>query len=1022
MALERFQQNTVDAACRALMSETGSRRFLIADEVGLGKTISSKAVAQRLKAEREGPLNVVYLCPNLGIASQNLSKLTSLDANWETPPDRLSLAANMVVDDKVNFRLFSYTPDTSLPGWNGGQRAGKVEERQLIAALLVRIAPKFWRRLSAMDDRNVRMGHNRMFGWKPKAPKHLPAPFREALLSILGLPGHDIDDEFGFWLKSRGDDVPEFILRARAALALIALRHPTTRPHLLILDEFHRYADLILPGDGNKLTGIKEERAEVQRILVETMLGDRGGLERPALLLMSATPYRLMRVDGTQVEASRYRSFIRLVRFLFGEEARGAGDLANERIARHRESLQVQSGRQATIAAVRSAKLDVEAALRPIIARTERATTIAGELFDRRSHPAVVTADDLRVFQHFAVSVSKKMPDMSGWVTTLWSSVPYPAETLFDYKVGATFTDLPKVTSARPIPQSAHPQMRSLVNADRSEDRIKPPPVDLGLLGLPWMPPTARWWKLGGKWAQLAQGGGSVGKALLFSRYIATPLAVSALLSLDVHRRQKATNSVQPYLRFEPKSPWPLIASFMPWPNLIEAFDPVRHPDGRLSSVQMAADKALLAWLREKGFRIGDRDETDRKAWELAFEIEMSLGSSRMVVDAMRHVKGLPTRQRRAWLKAKTSGSISRAEVKLLAKWLLSSPGMAIGRNLKRHQPELFHEENGLASAFVFCWHDLRPYLGQRTFGPALLPRSSGKREDGKKRKRVTYPDALRTAITDGGFESVVDEHLAVMRLIGDGKPLAHLKQAFFGRAGRVRMRKTGARKPERISVHAAVPYAGAERSKSKSGKDNKLRSDSLRRAFNSPFWPHALMTTSVGQEGLDFHVWCDRVVHWDLPRDPVDFEQREGRVSRYASLCVRRSLANTYSGEGLAAGPGSSPFWAIFEGARKATSEGVGLERWWSPPNHKPVSITFDVRFSQNIDRLRQLQDDLTHYRLALGQPEPALFERMVKHFELKPGEARGLAIDLSAQEADPTTPIDGNIPNSAFENTDCR
>ncbi len=144
-----------------------------------------------------------------------------------------------------------------------------------------------------------------------------------------------------------------------------------------------------------------------------------------------------------------------------------------------------------------------------------------------------------------------------------------------------------------------------------------------------------------------------------------------------------------------------------------------------------------------------------------------------------------------------------------------------------------------------------------------------------------------------------------------------------------------------------------------------------------------------------------DRIVHWDLPRDPVDFEQREGRIARYASLCVRRSLAATYGDAGLSADHGSSPFWAIFQAARDAKKEGMGLERWWSPPNHKPVSITFDVRFSQNVARLKELQEDLTRYRLALGQPEPGLFEDMVKHFNLQPGEARGLALDLSAPAA---------------------
>lgn len=69
MALEEFQQNKVDAAYLALCNGGGSSRFLIADEVGLGKTICSKGVAQRLKRDQDDALNAVYLCPNLDIAS-----------------------------------------------------------------------------------------------------------------------------------------------------------------------------------------------------------------------------------------------------------------------------------------------------------------------------------------------------------------------------------------------------------------------------------------------------------------------------------------------------------------------------------------------------------------------------------------------------------------------------------------------------------------------------------------------------------------------------------------------------------------------------------------------------------------------------------------------------------------------------------------------------------------------------------------------------------------------------------------
>jgi hypothetical protein len=996
MALEKFQQDTVDAAVRALASPAGSRRFLVADEVGLGKTISSKAVAQRLQALRGEPLNVVYMCPNLDIASQNLAKLTTLDDTWDTPPDRLPLAAAMTGKEPVKgFRLFSYTPETSLPGWKGGQRGGKSEERQLIASLVARIAPRFWRKLQALDELRAAAGHNRQFGWNPRAPKHLPSPFRDALLRVLSLAGDDLDAELSSWLKDHDNDIAEFILRARASLALVALASPATRPHFLILDEFHRYADLVLQADGPVPIGVKGERLAVHRMLVDTMLNGNEAFERPALLLMSATPYRLLRLDGNTVETSRYRAFTRLVRFLCGPRGSAEADEAEALIAEHHRSLEARGSRDEAIAAVKAAKLAVEAALRPVMTRTERATTIPGDLFDRRAHSAVVQANDLEVFRHFANSVASKKPSMSGWVTALWSSVPYPAETLFEYKVSSALASLPASTSSAPLVHAAHPQLRALVNADVSGEPVKPAPVDLEFLGLPWTAPTAPWWRLGGPWSQGGTTPHPAGKTLLFSRYVATPLAVSALLSMDLQRRHSATAGAQPFLRLAAKSPWPLIAAFMPWPNLARAIDPLRDPSKRPTDITSAAESELRTWLAGMGIAIARRAGPDRKPWELAFEIEMSLGRNSDIVEALKHARGLDHPRRRAWLKHRASDTtVSRSELRSLAEWLLSVPGMAIARNLLRHDAGLLDERDGLASAFKFCWQDLRPYLGQRAFASAILPRR-------KSKKRVIYLDAIRKAILAGGFEAVIDEHLAVMGLVGDDTPLEHLASAFAGRSGRVRMRKAGARKAARVTVHAAVPYAGAERSKTKNGANKKLRSDTLRRAFNSPFWPHVLATTSVGQEGLDFHVWCDRIVHWDLPRDPVDFEQREGRISRYASLTVRRSLAATFGDAAQAAPRGKSPFLAILEKARETKAEGIGLERWWAPPGHNPISITFNVRFSQNVSRLHELQQDLTRYRLALGQPEPALFETLIKHFDLKPGEARGLALNLSASNS---------------------
>lgn len=71
-----------------------------------------------------------------------------------------------------------------------------------------------------------------------------------------------------------------------------------------------------------------------------------------------------------------------------------------------------------------------------------------------------------------------------------------------------------------------------------------------------------------------------------------------------------------------------------------------------------------------------------------------------------------------------------------------------------------------------------------------------------------------------------------------------------------------------------------------------------LQQAFNSPFAPFVFATTSIGQEGLDFHCYADQVIHWNLPSNPVDFEQREGRINRRNGFALRKVLIERYANQ----------------------------------------------------------------------------------------------------------------------------
>ena len=145
-----------------------------------------------------------------------------------------------------------------------------------------------------------------------------------------------------------------------------------------------------------------------------------------------------------------------------------------------------------------------------------------------------------------------------------------------------------------------------------------------------------------------------------------------------------------------------------------------------------------------------------------------------------------------------------------------------------------------------------------------------------------------------------------------------------------------------------------------------------VREAFNSPFRPFVLATTSIGQEGLDFHPYCYRVYHWNLPGNPVDLEQREGRVHRFKGHAVRLNLAERQAAvvRGKSVAP-DDPWAFMFEQARSEVAVGTELIPYWIYEGSVRVERRVPMLpFSREVTRLVWLKRSLTVYRLAFGQP----------------------------------------------------
>ncbi len=147
-------------------------------------------------------------------------------------------------------------------------------------------------------------------------------------------------------------------------------------------------------------------------------------------------------------------------------------------------------------------------------------------------------------------------------------------------------------------------------------------------------------------------------------------------------------------------------------------------------------------------------------------------------------------------------------------------------------------------------------------------------------------------------------------------------------------------------------------------------RKERVRAAFNSPFWPFVLISTSVGQEGLDFHHYCHAITHWNLPSNPVDLEQREGRVHRYKGHAVRKNLAAAYAAEALSQA-GADAWEAAFAlgRSRRPPQENDLVPYWLFPGEAKIERHVPAIPFSREVDRLHGLRRALVIYRMVFGQ-----------------------------------------------------
>lgn len=1008
--LKGFQRATVDHVIDRFYGAgavDGSGRFLVADETGLGKSIVARGVIARAIEHLQSDdsvdrIDVVYVCSNADLAAQNLRRLNVTGEDHIGMATRLTLLAKesrRLAEASPNggkkVNLVSFTPGTSFK--DGGWRTGSASERAMLAVILDQLANQ-----SGSDRRTTRLllqatvGTLERFSWMvDQLHAELngePDPRIVAAFYALIASDGTLDAFLELREEARDQEVLSDELRRRAANLTARLRQSlakagvdTLEPDLIILDEFQRFRHLLDPESG--------DAADLAHAL----------FDHPAakVLLLSATPYKPF-TNSDDVDDDHYRDFLATVRFLAGGDADAVARVAGA-LDGYRTSL--VTGGDANAAAAR-----VREQLIPLMSRSERPPVAEREDLVAVHHlpTAAPSADDIRGW-----AALRRLGEAAGAPVDIeyWKSIPYFANFMDGYQLArradAALADgdatvVEALAHARSINRHDVERFAAVDLGNGHLRALAQQTVGDGWWKLLWVPPTLPYLEPGPVYRPF--GDGQVTKQVLFSAWSGVPTAVAALLSYEADRLMAGEREVLPAntpdarksvwqrLRYRSDEGRPrdmsTLALFWPHPALAERGDPLaaaRRACGLVSAEALVDElRAALA-----------ADAEAAQAWEASFAtpgaLPAGLASARpeqlaVTSDDEEGSAGLIEHIRVA-LEATVARGASHPELASLAA---HAPGNIAWRALRSVAGEGSTEEGLWRAAFALA--DGIRTLFNRTESIALLVTLYGEER--------AYWQSVLAYCADGNLQAVVDEYLFQLLSETGGAELddeglldiaERAVAAMSLRPARYEARDTSpAREPIPLIARFALRYGG--KYATDADEQSGVRQSEVRASFNSPFAPFVLASTSVGQEGIDFHWWSHSVVHWNLPGNPVDFEQREGRVNRYAGHAVRKNVAETHWADVLTSSDVRAWRAAFDAASRAASSE---FSPWWVYPGAARIHrVLASYPLSCDIDKYERLRSALTLYRLTLGQPRQ---EDMIEMLARSGGDAEELpTIDL--------------------------
>ena len=1052
--LKDFQRKTVEHTWRRLYSDPDAvRRFLVADEAGLGKTLVARGViAKAVDAlwEDTERIDIVYICSNSAIARQNIARLNITEGHQAAIASRITLLPLQLKDltkQKLNF--ISFTPNTSF---NLRGSLGMWRER----ALLHRMLSEPWG-LRGTGPLNVLQGTAtaELFreGVKEIARAEIDTKVAEAFGgAALNNPElrsafEDLCERFSHAGARNNRPDEDLILQNRVVGQLRALLARTCldalEPDLVILDEFQRFKHLLATPDD----GTTERKESEESELAHQLFNYSDDKTTARVLLLSATPYKMYTGAGEDGEEDHYKDFVATIRFLQDDAARTA---KTEHLLQEfrRNLLRLEGG---GLARLKELKEALESELRRVMVRTERLAVTPdrdGMLTQMKIPPLPVTASEVRSFaalDRVALAVDHHNP------VEYWKSSPYLMSFMEEYALKQNLEEL--------LEGKAHPvEVAALVDRElrltlpwedvSTYQKLDPGNArmawlykeihDRGAWRLLWIPPAQPWYRLEGAYGDPVLRGFT--KHLIFSSWQVVPKAIAAMMSYEAERRameldvgdkvySREDQKAVPLLRFAEDGGAPLMALIYPSFVLAELGGKVRQElwqqQPTLEEALRAVEAQLEPLLARLPAPVGGREDD---SWYWAAPALLDLLADKEVVHEW--LNGADPAE--WWLgeekadEERREGIFERVHFKALAE-MIATAGRQLGArpgDLLRHLALLtiagpanvalraLSQTVTLPEPFKHDW--LRGYAGQIAWAlrsyfnlPEIIALVR-QRDQG-----VPYWKKVLEHCAAGGLGALLEEYAHVLTEwlgvkearedVPAEKVTDEMREAIGIRTANVGLDvaelKNGRVGLEQRRMRSRFAVRLTE--EKEDGSEGRQRLDQVRSAFNSPFWPFILATTSVGQEGLDFHLYSHAVVHWNLPSNPVDLEQREGRVHRFKGHAVRKNVALR---QGKLVAPNGGDHWhAMFEASKVDRPEGSGdLWPYWICPTPGGSTIERHVPvlpLSRDADRYVRLRRSLTLYRMVFGQPrQDDLMEYLVRHFTPEEAErqAEMLRLDL--------------------------